>query len=228
MPASARGPVDRPGPHPRPVPDTVRDVPTDVPSAGHVRAARAGDAAALADLQLACWTAAYTDVLPEHALAVIAAERAAMLTQWEGSAAAPPSGRHRVLVALDDGDQNTVAGAAATAPAEDEDLDPGADGELLVLLVAPDRRRRGHGSRLLAAAVDHLREDGFARAVGWLDDSDDAAGRLLRSSGWAPDGTVRTLDLDGDGAVLVRQERWHTDLGEAPGDEQADHEEDGP
>ncbi len=180
-----------------------------------VRLARGSDAAAVADLQLACWAEAYTGVHPADTLEATTAERASMASRWEESALAPPSPRHHVLVAVAGSD---LAGAAATGPADDEGLDPATDGELMVLLVAPARRRAGHGSRLLAACVDHLRGDGFVRAVCWLDEADTAGAQLLGSSGWARDGAVRVLDLDGDGAVLVRQARWHTDLGEQPND----------
>jgi hypothetical protein len=43
--------------------------------------------------------------------------------------------------------------------------------------------------------------------------SDDAVRGFLDGAGWAPDGAHRELDLDGTGAVRVKQVRLHTDLG---------------
>jgi GNAT superfamily N-acetyltransferase len=178
-----------------------------------VRAARGSDAPALADLQLGCWQEAYAGVLPAGSLAAMADRREEIVEQWRASAADPPGPRYHVLVAVAGGTE--LVGSAALGPAEESpDLNPAAVGELLVLQVAAAHRRAGHGSRLLAAGVDHLREDGFVRGLLWVDDTDLATAGLLRASGWAPDGTTRTLDLDGDGAVLVRQARWHTDLTE--------------
>jgi GNAT superfamily N-acetyltransferase len=77
------------------------------------------------------------------------------------------------------------------------------------LLVEPRWGRRGHGSRLLAAAVDMWRADGFTRAVAWAFANDTAYQRFLASAGWQPDGAVRALDMDG---MLVTQLRLHTTL----------------
>jgi GNAT superfamily N-acetyltransferase len=180
-----------------------------------VRPALGSDAPALADLQLDSWREAYAGVIPDAALDAMAATRDQIEQRWRRSATSPPGPRHHVLAALAGPE---VVGACAVGPADDEaDLDPAVVGELLVLLVAPRRRRAGHGSRLLAAAVDQLRRDGFVRAVTWLDDADVAGGTLAGSTGWARDGSTRRLDLDGDGAVLLDQVRWHTDLTESPG-----------
>src|SRR5689334_23769018 len=51
------------------------------------------------------------------------------------------------------------------------------------LLVEPRWGRRGHGSRLLAAAVDLAREEGFTRALTWtLEASRDRKSTRLNSS----------------------------------------------
>jgi GNAT superfamily N-acetyltransferase len=192
-----------------------------------VRAARGSDAPALADLQLGCWQVAYADLLPAESLAAMAAGREEIVERWRASAADPPGPRYHVLVAVDGGTE--LVGAAAVGPAEESpDLNPAAVGELLVLQVAAAHHRAGHGSRLLAASVDHLREDGFVSAVLWVDADDAATAGLLRASGWGPDGTTRTLDLDGDGAVLVHQARWHTDLTPSPDTAPPPEQEDRP
>jgi len=176
---------------------------------GTVRPARAGDADAVGRVHLRAWQAAYADALPADVLASLTP--AELADRWRAATTSPPSPRHRVLVALE---HDTVVGFAATAPAEDPDLEPMLDGELLTLLVDPDATRRGHGSRLLAAAAEHLRGDGFRHCVTWVLTADDALRSFLAGAGWAPDGAHRELDT-GDAGPL-RQLRLHTSLEEAP------------
>ena len=76
-----------------------------------------------------------------------------------------------MLVALE---RNRVVGFALTSPAVDPDCDPVADGELAEVTLDPAERAKGHGSRLLQAAVDTLAADRFTRAVTWVNAGDDA------------------------------------------------------
>ena len=167
-----------------------------------VRPATPGDAGAVARVQLATWAAAYSDVLPTEALSLDPADVEAA---WAQAIGAPPSPHHRVLVALDAGE---VAGFAACEPCADEDLETPA-AELTAFLVEPRWGRRGHGSRLLAAAVDLWREEQAAEAVSWVFETDQVVEAFLTAAGWAPDTAGRTLEADGTAA---RQRRWHTAL----------------
>jgi GNAT superfamily N-acetyltransferase len=176
-----------------------------------VRPASGADGAALARVQVASWLEGCAASLPRDVVERLSADLPAHAEEWRVSAGSPPSSRHRVLVACEGAE---VVGGAALAPADDDDMDPSTDAELVALYVAPVRRRAGHGSRLLAAGVDHLRGAGFHRAAAWVDDRDDATLALLGSAGWAPDGSTRELDLDGDGRVVLHQLRLHTDLEE--------------
>jgi GNAT superfamily N-acetyltransferase len=161
-----------------------------------VRPATPADAGAVARVQLATWQAAYGGLLPPEALALDPDDLAAA---WEQAVAAPPSPRHRLLVAVDGGE---VAGLAASEPAEQ-------GVELTALLVEPRWGRRGHGSRLLAASVDHWRTDGAAVAVTWVFEADDVVAAFLASAGWGPETVGRALE---SGTSVVRQRRWHTAL----------------
>ncbi|KWW99725.1 GCN5-related N-acetyltransferase [Carbonactinospora thermoautotrophica] len=172
-----------------------------------VRPARPEDAQAVGQVQLRAWRAAYADVLPAKLLAELTAE--ALAERWRQAVTERPSPRHHVLVAVEAGQ---IVGFAAFGPAEDPDRDAAHDGELYTLLVDPAAGRRGHGSRLLAATADLLREDGCRTAVTWVLSTDDVLRRFLTEAGWAPDGSRRDLDLLGDGTRLARQVRLHTDL----------------
>ncbi|TMR06770.1 GNAT family N-acetyltransferase [Actinomadura soli] len=172
-----------------------------------VRPARRADAAAVADIQVRAWRQGYRDLLPAAVLAEVTGPAALEVwrDKWTEAATAPPSPRHRLLVAVA---SDLVVGFAAHAPAEDPDLDPAGTAELITLLVDPPHARAGHGSRLLAATADLLREDGFATLTTWTFEDDEVTRTFLGSAGWAPDGTARTLDM----GEPVRQIRLHTDI----------------
>ena len=161
-----------------------------------VRPARPEDAERVARVQLSTWRTAYSSFLPEDALAVPEQEAAAL---WLRAIELPPSAQHRVLVALEGAE---LVGFAATEPSDDAV-------ELSTLLVEPRWGRRGHGSRLLAASVEHWRADGCTRAVHWAWERDGATTAFLTSAGWAPDGTARGLDT---GPRVERQVRLHADV----------------
>ncbi|MFU8850548.1 GNAT family N-acetyltransferase [Micromonospora sp. SL1-18] len=179
---------------------------------GYVRPARPEDAGEIARLQLATWRVAYRRILPRHVLDNL--DEAYLARRWSAAVQEPPSGAHRVLVAVEQAEQSYLVGFVAAGPADAEALAPGepadalGDGVVAVtdLLVEPRWGRRGHGSRLLAAAVDHWREDGFTRAVVWAFDADAATRKFLTSTGWEPDGATRALDVDD---MLVPQARLH-------------------
>lgn len=173
-----------------------------------VRPATAEDAAELGRIQVDTWRAAYADVVPQIVLAEVTAQSAS--TQWAAAITEPPTRRHHVLVALE---QEWRVGFAAIGPADDleaSDPDPNTTAELALILVEPRWGRRGHGSRLLAAATDHARADGMTRLVAWLPEGDAVTRDFLTSAGWAPDGLVRALDT---GAGELREIRVHTVLG---------------
>ena len=168
-----------------------------------MRAARPGDVPEIARIQIETWRTAYKNFLPAsvlEALDVGPAEQA-----WGAAVAAPPSPAHHVLVATE-GPQ--LVGFAAVGPSDDEDAQPG-DAVVAALLVEPRWGRRGHGSRLLAAVVDHLRADTVTRLIAWVPDGDPASARFYESAGWERDGLVRTLEADGG---TVREIRWHASL----------------
>lgn len=176
-------------------------------SATTCRLAWPQDAEAIADVQVAAWRRSYAGVLPDELLAGL--DRTSLVGAWRDEISRPAEARQRILVALD---EDRIVGYVLTAPAADPDCNPATDGEIDDLTVHADHENSGHGSRLLHAAVDTLRADGFAHAVVWLTSTDDVRRAFLTESGWAADGAHRTLDLNDDGKVLVNQVRLHTQL----------------
>jgi len=169
-----------------------------------VRIAWADDAAAVAELQVRAWRTTYAGVLPDEALAL---DPEATSEAWAGVLRSPGDARNRVLVALE---RNRVVGFAVISPATDPDCDPVADAELQELVVDPDERGKGHGSRLLQAVVDTMQADRFTRAVTWTLAGADDVRRFLTEAGWGADTAHRELDLDGTGSTVVKQVRLHT------------------
>jgi len=148
-----------------------------------VRPATAADLAAIGAVQARAWTAAYADLLPAEVLAEMGPEPFA--TAWRPAVTTPPSPRHRVLVACSG---PTVVGFCASD----------SRGEIVALLVDPAHQRHGHGSRLLAATVDTLREDGLGTVSTWSPADDGPRRAFLGSAGFGPDGTARDLDMPGE------------------------------
>ena len=167
-----------------------------------VRPARPADAERIARVQLSTWRTAYSELLPTAALDVPEVQAAAL---WLGAVERPPTPTHRVLVAFE---REELVGFVASGPAGDD----GAV-ELLTLLVEPRWGRRGHGSRLLAAAVEDWRHDGATTAECWAFEADAATRSFLTSAGFEADGTSRGLDT---GEAVQRQLRLHTDFSGAP------------
>ncbi|MEU7828221.1 GNAT family N-acetyltransferase [Nonomuraea sp. NPDC052129] len=196
-----------------------------------VRAARREDVLQVANTQIRAWRYGYREFLPEGPLEQMtgAAAEKMWLRQWDEAIVAPPTPMHRVLVAVETildtegfpalgvggsaalatprGGERVV-GLASHAPAEDPDLDPTIVAEMLTLLVDPDFVRRGHGSRLLNATVDHLREDGFRQIVTWVFADNYAVLGFLESAGWGEDMAERVLDM----GRPIRMVRLTTDI----------------
>lgn len=165
-----------------------------------VRAAVRTDAGAVADLQLRVWRVACAGIVPASVLTSLSDAQAQ--ARWQDAIAQPPSAAHRALVATADG---VLVGFAAVGP----DSDGSRAGEVYLLLVDIGAQRVGHGSRLLASCVEHLRRHDYARAVTWLFERDRAARTFYEGAGWAADGGRRELDM----GEAVAQLRLHTDLG---------------
>ena len=203
---------------------------------GYVRPARPEDAAGIARIQLSTWRSAYRRLLPRHVLDEL--DEGWMGQQWAEAIVEPPSPRHRVLVAIEQGERDNIAAPAeagtmvgflAAGPADEaalsaeeaeraETAGPGAEAAdfppdvaaITDLLVEPRWGRRGHGSRLLAAGVDEWRDDDFTAVLAWAYQDDGATVKFLTSAGWAPDGATRALDVADQ---LVAQLRLHVALG---------------
>ena len=182
---------------------------------GFVRAAREGDAASLARVQVASWRSGFAGIVPEELLASLTGSEAESVwrDRWREAITNPPTSRHRVLVAVLEAPPRPVVGFVSEGPATDGDRWPGTDGELYELRVAPELAGNGHwhASRLLHAAADTLAEDGFRTVSMWVLTADAALRQFLESAGWAADGARGELDV----GVSVPVLRLHAAIGHA-------------
>ena len=169
------------------------------------RIARLNDASAVGLVQAAVWRSAYGKVLPQEVVELFEAPSFARV--WRDSLKNPPTPRHVLLVACA-GEQ--VVGFAAVGPGIDKDTDQ-TSGEVLAFGVHPDARRSGHGSRLLNAAVDTLRDKGFESMSVWLPAGDQDTRAFLTAAGLSPDGAYRDRVINVDG-TLAREVRLTADL----------------
>ena len=189
---------------------------------GFVRPARAADLTAIGQVQAttmlasleAGHTAEHSAPLPEGVRAMIAAP--VIAAGWETAVTEPPSPKHHVLVATTQADaaSRTVVGLLGLAPTQSMDAEGHVDEagvravEVTALGVEPASQRRGHGSRLLAAAVDLARQDGARALVAWAVRGDESVSRLLSSVGMAPTGAHRVLGV-GEG---ITEDCWAASL----------------
>jgi GNAT superfamily N-acetyltransferase len=143
------------------------------------------------------WRAAYAELLPHGVLDEL--DTPQLQQAWSETIA----GGATVLIATEGDDPVgfVVAGRAPAAEvaAADGTVPSDAARTVLVstLLVEPRWGRRGHGGRLLAAAAAVLREAGATRGIAWVPAEDAVSLSFYQRAGWAPDGTVRTLDAHG-------------------------------
>jgi GNAT superfamily N-acetyltransferase len=172
-----------------------------------VRLAIPDDADELARIQAEVWAEVHAGALPADLLEAVGSTEAA--DRWRVAIADPPSPRHRVLAALVG---QRVVGFAAIAPASDPDTVPRLDAELLALCVDPAETGRGSGSRLVNASADIARGDGFHHLHAWRATAESGLRAFLAEAGWEEDGATRSLDLRGDGEVVVEQTRLRTAL----------------
>ena len=144
------------------------------------------------------------DALAQALLGSLSVDELAM--QWARSVLNPPVQGQRVLVAVEpDGDGERIVGYAAIGPSQEADsssTDPDPfEYELAALEVDPAGQRSGHGSRLMAAAMDVARESGAASALTWCALDDAVRRAFFQDAGWAPDSAFRDLAIS-EGALL--------------------------
>ncbi len=154
-----------------------------------VRPAQVADAPAVVDVQIESWRAAYTGIVPDGFLrAMSAAQRVPRVVR--AFAGASPAELHMVAEAGDD-----VVGFLDCGPCRDDDLDPGATGEIWALYVRPAYWHRGVGAALVGPALGWLTEAARSTVTLWVLEDNVRARRFYARAGFAADGQRKVVDL---------------------------------
>jgi GNAT superfamily N-acetyltransferase len=160
-----------------------------------VRAATVDDAAAIADVHVAAWRAAYRGIVSDEAIA--ARDERTRTHQWRGNLVNPGT-----LVAMRYG---VVVGFASAGAAHREGEEE--HGELYALYVHPDEWGGGVADALIEAAEAELRSAGFGEAVLWVFAQNPRARRFYERNGWHDDGGRDVFDGDGSNAPIARHRK---------------------
>jgi ribosomal protein S18 acetylase RimI-like enzyme len=123
-----------------------------------IRAARPGDAAGIARLDVETWQATYAGILTTPYLAGLSATR-----REHGWRHAIEHGPGDVRVAVDEAAEIVGFGSCGRCRG-----DPEFSGEVFTLYVAPDRQNQGIGRALLLALFVRLVEQGRRSAIIWV------------------------------------------------------------
>lgn len=187
--------VPLPDPRVGPPPDSGTSTSAPAGAVG-VRSATAADATDIGRLQAEVWASSYAGDLPRPVLESCTAESFA--ASWDQALTTDPPGPGRaVLLAYDEG---RTVGLLVLEPTDDPDSVGTA--EIVELAVHPTVRRRGHGSRMLAAAVDLLRDGGASRMQTWVLVRHEETRAFFQGAGFAVDGARRERVVDEDHTLL--------------------------
>ncbi len=159
-----------------------------------IRPARAGDEQEIGRIQVDAWIASLGEHLGRNRQNAF--DRETIIKGWADSISQPPTPGHRVFVATSEG---SIVGFTAVSPPH----------TIVALEVDPERRRRGHGSRLLAAAAEHLRSNGGEQMKLWSLEQDAVRNAFLAGAGFGEAGMSRELEAPG---FAIPEKLWHASL----------------
>jgi len=156
-----------------------------------VRPARLDDAAAVASIRIAGWRSYGSLIDAEHVASGDFARQAQVsAVAWIGDLdnhGRSPSGATMLVHELTDG----VDGWVSFGP----DRNSGSAGEIWGLYVAARSWGSGTAQRLLHAASDALRSQGFTSLELWCLDGNERALRFYQREGWSIDGARTSRDF---------------------------------
>jgi GNAT superfamily N-acetyltransferase len=163
-----------------------------------IRRGRPDDAAAVAEVHVRTWQAAYEHVFGAELLAGVTVEQ--RLPMWRQILR---DAEQTAFVAESEGG---IVGWCTVGPSRD----PDADGELWGIYVLPGSWGAGAGTALLAAGVEVLRESGCREVILWVLEDNPRARRFYEREGWTLDGEYKEDQFLG---VTVPEVRYRLKLG---------------
>lgn len=166
-----------------------------------VRLAMPAEAVDIVRIQRRVWNSEPT---MRAALSELSAEE--MTRSWHEAIVKPPLAHFRVLVAIGAGQ---IVGFCAIGPSPDDDAAVDV-GHIAEFIVTDDPKQEHHG-RLINAAIDTLRIDGYTSATIWIPTTNDSFRTFLVECGWGADGAHRDMGTE-DGSLRIKLIRLHTDI----------------
>jgi GNAT superfamily N-acetyltransferase len=167
-----------------------------------VRRATSHDVAAIAQVHVDSWKAAYVGQLPDDFLAGLSA--ADRIPLWEGIVSGGEEGPVGSTFVLQEAD--AVIGFLHMDGTRDPD-GSGSVGEVTALYLAPTWWGQGGGGLLLAAGLEALRSEGYRTATLWVLAGNERARRMYEAKGWHLDGAEKVDASMGVTLVEVRYSR---------------------
>jgi GNAT superfamily N-acetyltransferase len=168
---------------------------TRVAGDAEVRAATVDDAAAIADVHVAAWRAAYRGILLDETLDALDVD--ARAARWRDILRNPGT-----IVAVR---QDRVVGFGSFGPAR-ADEDRGC-GEIYGLYVHPDAWGSSAGQALIDEMEAELRAAGHEEAMLWVLAENPRARRFYERNGWHDDDGRDVFDRDGSKAAIARHRK---------------------
>lgn len=159
-----------------------------------IRPATSEDVAALADVHVASWQAAYRGIFPDPFLDGL--DRAARATWWSLFI-----GDGRPVYVADAG---RVVGFCTFDAADDMGW-----GEVTAIYVHPDHWGQGHGHGLLQSAMRSMAGVGFERALLWVLEANGRGRKFYEREGWARARPIRVEEI---GGIQVTELRYEVSL----------------
>ncbi|MFB7254468.1 GNAT family N-acetyltransferase [Streptomyces nojiriensis] len=158
-----------------------------------VRAMTEADVAAVSEIRVTGWQAAYAGIVPQSYLDRMTVEADAHRRRQYFT---KPDKATIDLVAVDT--QGAVVGWACLGPS------PTAAGELYALYVRPSLTGSGIGAALLRAVHAEVLARGFGSVLLWVLTDNTRARRFYERAGYVADGAVQADDYDGVSLTEVR------------------------
>ena len=153
------------------------------------RVAEAGDALAIATIQVAAWRTAYRGLMPDALLDGLDAE--AKAPAWQRTIDSPDS---RILVVER---ASVVVGFLLASGARDADVAAPDVGEICAMYVSPQHWREGCGRDLLDGAMKFFAGKRRTRIILWVLEGNAPARRFYEAQGFAPDGERKAHPASG-------------------------------
>ena len=170
-----------------------------------IRLARAADAAAIAEIHVLSWQAAYAGQLPDDYLDNLSISD--RQHRWAQALSEPTRPDHVFIIT----EEGLAVGFAAIGPSSDDDASTGT-GELRAIYLHPRYWNRGLGRRLHDHALAALGNDGHRRATLWVLRTNNRARRFYQRSGWLSDDTTKIDTID---SLVLEEVRYHRTLDSA-------------